>query len=252
MTVPPLRVLFLRLPDAPSLVVALAQAGLVARAEGAQGIAVTIGGTAIAVRIVDAPAPRDLLEEAAAHGRGQGTPRLIEAHAAHAELRVTASTEGSGVDRLRALTQAGAALCSAPGALALFFEPGRALTDAGEAARRLIANPAPLPLDLWVGLRSFELADARGWFLDTLGMAELSLPDLEAYAGDGPAVDEVARWLRMVSLHLAEQELPLSGGQTIDGPDEEPWIAIEDSATAPPQRPVLRFVPLAVHQRERR
>ena len=69
------------------------------------------------------------------------------------------------------------------------------------------------PLELWVSLRSFELADTQGVFLDTLGMAQLELPDLEAYAGDGPAAAQVTGWLRNVALHLVQQEPAAAQGR---------------------------------------
>src|SRR5207237_327873 len=79
------------------------------------------------------------------------------------------------------------ALLALPGALALFDEASHALNSAGDAARRLdqLHRRAEVPpLDLWISLRRFQLEDAPGYFMDTLGMAQLDLPDLEAYAGD--------------------------------------------------------------------
>jgi hypothetical protein len=104
------------------------------------------------------------------------------------------------------------------------------------------------PLDLWVSLRRFDLADATGAFLDTLGMGQLGLPDLETYAGD--AVETVSAWLRNVALYLVQQATParpvaLAAGDTLDGPDEEPWVTVEDTATVEPARRVLRFTPVA-------
>src|SRR5262249_30694324 len=127
------------------------------------------------------------LVEAAASGGWPGADAVVSRHTGYARL-VLREAAPSGpasepLERMLAVSGMAAVLLELPGALALLDEDGRVLTDGEEAVRRLTTSRGAPPLDLWVGLRSFELADARGWFLDTVGMAQLGLPDLEAYAG---------------------------------------------------------------------
>ena len=192
--------------------------------------------------------------EAAASSDWAGANEVVGRHAGHARLVLratgsdvdTAGRRAEPLERMLALSRIAATLLELPGALALLDEEARVLTAADEALQRLAARRGAPPLELWVGLRSFELADARGWFLDTLGMAQLGLPDLEAYAGDGGAASQVSSWLRNLGLYLVQEEAGarLRHGDTLDGPDEQPWGTTEDTSTAPPRRPVLRFAPL--------
>src|SRR5438445_381629 len=118
----------------------------------------------------------------------------------------------------------------------------------------LFGRPPELPAVAAVLRESGLLAGgaARGAVLplDIEGLAQLDLPDLEAYAAGGAGAKHVAEWLRMVALHLAQAEAPLVDGDTLDGPDEEPWMTQADAATVEPGRQVLRFVPLSSLDRE--
>lgn len=186
------------------------------------------------------------LGEAARNSAWADAGEAVARHRGHARL-VDSDPERPSLDTMQALSQMAAGLLELPGALALYGELGGAITEAAAARARLRGLPTPPPLDLWVGVRSFDLADAQGRFLDTLGMAQLGLPDLEAYAGDGTAAMEVAAWLRNLGLYLVQEDARarLRHGDTLDGPDEQPWQTLEDVATVEPARPVLRFVPLA-------
>lgn len=189
--------------------------------------------------------------EAAAQSEWAGAARAVGQHGAHVRLTI-AGPDGAAADptaalsSLRSLTQAALEVARLPGALGIFHEEGRVLAEPAQVAQRLAAGQATPPLDLWISLRSFELADARGYFLDTLGMAQLGLPDLEAYAGDGAAARRMASWLRNLGLHLVQDHAgaPLRDGDTLDGPEEQPFATRKDVATAPPARAVLRFTPL--------
>src|SRR5579883_2156463 len=187
-----------------------------------------------------ADAARDADDEGALVDRCRRARRIV--------LRADEPDADRALARLEALTRAARPLLSLPGALALHADAAGALTAAAAAARRIDeARAGAPPLELWVALRRFRLDDARGWFLDTLGMGQLGFPDVEAYAADGPAATVVGRWLRNVALHLAQLGAsvpPLADGDTLDGPDEDPWVTRADTATAPPARPVLRFAPL--------
>lgn len=242
-----LHVLFQEGPPPGVVTAALVRAGLEVAGGGGvggAGFGVRVDGVSAEVVVVDEALADPGLDEAAGRASA-GVAEAARHHRAHARVAALGDEE-SALQRIEALTRVAAALLEVPGALALYDPAGAVLSD-GAGARRRVAGPAgPPPLDLWVGLRTFELADASGWFLDTLGMAQLGLPDLEAYAAEGPATAQVAAWLRNLGLYLVQEEARarLRHGDTLDGPDEQPWVTLEDVATAPPARKVLRFMPL--------
>ncbi|MSP60350.1 MAG: DUF4261 domain-containing protein [Myxococcales bacterium] len=211
---------------------------------------VTVGGFRIKVGIHGVPVAAELLADALAHTSWEAAAATVGRHAAHARIETEEPVDGEpllgpGLRRLRAVSRLAAALLTLPGALALFDPAGRALTDAAHASARLRALDAPVPpLDLWITVRHFQIADASGWFIDTLGMEQLGLPDLESYAADGPGTTAVVDWLRNLGLYLVQQGAPIRSGDTLDGPDEQPWVAREDDATVEPARRVLRFSPV--------
>ena len=254
-------VLFERTPPLELVGEVMRSAGTTWTLTGAETGEVRAGDLLAGVELSSAPASGAALLEAVSLSAWGGARLAMERHRAHARVTLLAigdaqepgesGSAAGGHDepvlRMTALSQIAAALLELPWALALFDEDGHVVSDAAEARRRLaMARGAP-PVELWVGLRSFELADARGWFLDTVGMAQLGLPDLEAYAGDGAASAQVSAWLRNVSLYLVQEEAGprLRHGDTLDGPDEQPWETTEDVSTVEPRRPVLRFAPLA-------
>lgn len=247
-----LSVLFERPPEAARIAEALFRAGFLDGGAGSpveHALRLDVEGTPIEVKLVESAVAPALLAEAA-DGGGRSDRAPLSAHAAHASVQaisLLSTTVRGPHDRLRemaAATRVAGALLGLPGALALLDEEGRVLTDAAFVRLRLSRQLSTPPLDLWIGVRSFELADAQGWFFDTLGMSQLALPDLEAYSSDGAGAAEMASWLRMVCLHLAQAEAPLSAGDTLDGPDDAPWITVEDRATVEPERVVLRFAPV--------
>ena len=249
-------VLFERSPALEQVGAALAAAGSEWAPTGTQSGEARAGGLTAEIELRAGPVTGPGIVEAAALGQWGGADAAISRHGAHARVTLVAVdrvTHGVAEDagdepiaRMMALSQVAASLLALPGALAFFDDDGRVINDARDAARRLAVKRGAPPLDLWINLRSFELADARGWFLDTLGMAQLGLPDLEAYAGDGAASAQVSAWLRNVSLYLVQEEAGarLRHGDTLDGPDEQPWVTTEDTSTVEPRRPVLRFAPL--------
>ena len=214
---------------------------------GAPGVATgearvfALAGLRLEVAPLDERAAEVPLDEAVTYSNWPGAAEAARRHRALVRVRAIDAGATSAVEVLRAISRAAGALLTLPGALALLDEEGRALSEPVAAARRLAGRLDVPPLDLWIAVRAFQLEDADGWFLDTIGMSQFGLPDLEAYSGAGT---EVADWLRNIGLHLVEQVLPLGAGDTLDGPDEEPWITIEDTATVEPARPVLRFAPM--------
>ncbi len=178
-------------------------------------------------------------ERAVAAAAGEiPTAEAVARHRAHVRLL---GGEGAEREQLLRLRESALPWLERPEAIAVFT--GRAVTLAAEAVVRL-RRPVPA-VELWVAVRRFHLADAAGCFLDTLGMAEFGLPDLECYAGE--AAEDTAAWLRNLSLYLVQEGAPIRSGDTLDGPDEQAWCAEEDRATVDPARRVIRFAPMALH-----
>jgi len=239
-------VMYERTPTLDEVRSALGAAGLVA-SPSAEGLTLRGEAGTSSLRLFDEPIGDTRLGETALHSRWEAAAAAIDRHRGHARVSSDDADGFAPLDRLQGLTRVAAALLGLPGALALYAERGSALTDAAEALRRITSSPTTPPLDLWLGVRTFEVADARGFFLDTLGMGQLGLPDLEAYAAEGAGEKEVAAWLQNLALYLVQEGAParLRQGDTLDGPDELPWQTTEDVATVEPVRPVLRFVPVA-------
>jgi hypothetical protein len=208
----------------------------------AGGPEVSVDGVVVRIELGAAPLADELLAEPAAHATFDGAAELLARHRGWARA---VAADGSGLRGVTAASRVAGLLLALPGALALLDEPGRALTAAERALPRLADLGGPvLPLELWVAVRRYSVADADGLFIDTLGMTQLGLPDLEAYAAPGVAGDAVAAWIRNLALYLAQQGAPIKSGDTLDGPDEQPWVACEDDATVEPPRAVVRFSPL--------
>lgn len=240
-----LSVLFERAVGEARVVEALTAAGLEGERTFRGGEACLFAdGREVRLSVGQVPLGGERLDEAVAHALWEAAAAAVGSHRAF--VRVAIPDDGRpALARLGAAGRVAAALLVLPGAVALFDECGRALSDPARAAARLgdRAGPVP-PLDLWVSVRRFAVADARGVFLDTLGMEQLGLPDLETYAGEGAAADATQAWLRNLALYLAQQGEPIRSGDTLDGPDEQPWVAREDDATVEPRRRVVHFTPM--------
>lgn len=244
---PTLTVLFERSLAIEPLGAALATAAGAPARRAAEGGSLELDGVAVRVELRAGPVTGPGIIEAAAGGGWRGADAAIARHGAFVRLHaVESDLAREPLQALWRLTRGAASLLALPGALALFCDEGRVLSEAGAVLARLADGRGAPPVELWVALRRFELADARGHFLDTLGMEQLGLRDLEAYAADGAAADATAAWLRNLCLYQAQEEPParLRHGDTLDGPDDQPWAAAEDTATAPPTRRALRFTPL--------
>ena len=210
--------------------------------QGGEG-RLTVDGREARVSIGEVPLGGKYLAEAIAHAGWAEAAEAVSGH--RAWVRVVILDGRRDLARLGAAGRVARALLDLPGAIALLDEPAGALHAAAHASARLgdLSGPVP-PLELWIAVRRFVVADARGVFLDTLGMEQLGVPDLETYAGEGAAAEAVTAWLRNLALYLAQQGEPIRSGDTLDGPDEQPWVAREDEATVEPSRRVVRFSPV--------
>lgn len=103
-----------------------------------------------------------------------------------------------------------------------------------------------LPLDLWTNVRVVGMKGDEEWTLmDTVGMAQLGLPDVEVcFPRVRFEMEVVDVFLRSVADYLAEAGDVLEDGHGIDGPGEINWTATRlDEGLASPPRAVVRLVP---------
>jgi hypothetical protein len=156
------------------------------------------------------------------------------------------------ITELLFVTDIASAILTLPGALGYFNPSGEALRSPLQVRADLSRHHAggPLPLDLWSNVRFFRVEEAeRGtaWAsMDTVGMSQLDLPDLEARFGETVfGSSEVHGFLRNLSMYLLENRPLVSAGDTVDGPRSSLWRASEISdALAAPPRPVIRWTPV--------
>jgi hypothetical protein len=101
-----------------------------------------------------------------------------------------------------------------------------------------------VPLDALANVRMFSL-DEQWLLMDTVGMAQVDLIDVEAYFPKRAyAPNDVASFLRNLSLYLLENGLVIEDGHTVEGPGNVSWRATyHDSQMLCPPRPVLRLTP---------
>lgn len=142
-------------------------------------------------------------------------------------------------------------MCAAMPNILCYFNPnGETLYSPGEFSDTLQFNErSGLPsLDLWTNIRLYNLDDqARGWFVqDTVGLEQLDVPDQEAvFVRNRYDPQEIAQFLRNVSMYLVSNNVTINNGDTIDGPGGISWQGYHhDQALASPPRPVIRWFPV--------
>lgn len=99
------------------------------------------------------------------------------------------------------------------------------------------------PLDLFANLRLSWLDD-RWIIFETIGNAQLGLPDFEVYADSQQHdLNDVAAWLRRWSWQHLQSENALNDGSIAVGPGDAGFdIVYADDALLPPQRSVVRLI----------
>lgn len=141
------------------------------------------------------------------------------------------------------------AIARCQGALAYFNPNGEVLMAPRELAAVLgfAAEHGREPIETWTNVRMVNLRGvADGWLLmDTVGLAQLDLPDIEAaFPETAFRPDEVSRFLRNVSLYVAGCGDVFEDGHTIDGPGDVRWRAMRfDKGLTDPPRATVRFFP---------
>jgi hypothetical protein len=158
----------------------------------------------------------------------------------------------NSLEELHFLTQISGALLTLRGALCLFYPGGEALRDAAFVEERLHLHRGggPPPLDVWTNIR-FQMVDSSShWaIMDTVGMAQMDLPDLEAaFPQDKqerfpPA--EVEEFLRNQSLRLLQERNAFTHPMTLNGPGNAQWRSsgVLAAGFSGPPRKVIRFLP---------
>lgn len=143
-------------------------------------------------------------------------------------------------------TRVALALCSHSAAVAYFNPGGEVLQSPGRLLEAITFSEEQNvpPLDVWASIRL--LNPNNGWMImDTVGMDQLGLPDLEACFPKGKVAEEqIAAFLRNISLYLLTAGEVIRNGDTIDGPGGIQWRAfhVPDPLSDPPRR-VLRWFP---------
>jgi hypothetical protein len=193
---------------------------------------------------------RGAADAVAAHGgfvrltasqvRGNDDPVIPEGYDALAEL-----TDLTDITRR---------IAALPGALAVFDPNGETLTPPAEWGRLIdgAKREDRPPIELWTNVRFVRLSDHPGWWLmDVVGLGQLDRMDLEACCpGDGVEPNDLARFLRNVSLYVIERGDVFLDGHTIEGPGGQ-WTAwVPDESLWAPPRPVVRFFPTAAEPPE--
>ena len=197
------------------------------------------------------------LERAAEHNLvWEGAKDVVKKHAGFLRVRLsyifgssddapTRPDDCDPLDELNFCYAVAGKLLSMPHALALFNPSGEVLCSAEtlEHAMKWSADNELEPLDIWANLRFFQVDDT--WSLmDTVGNAQLDLPDLEAvFQPEHLDPNAVAPLLRNITGYLIEEGAVIEDGHSIDGPDGDTWRvhAFENSLSSPP-RDVLCFV----------
>lgn len=140
-------------------------------------------------------------------------------------------------------------LSTVPGVLCYFNPNGETLYLPTALAENFKWNASKnLPsVNLWTNVRMFNLANqVPGWFMmDTVGMWQLDLPDQEVVHPDGAFdPDEVAGFLRDISVYLVQNGRVIKDGDTTDGPGGIRWQAFSSyEGVIPPPRETLRWYP---------
>lgn len=189
---------------------------------------------------------------------GEPPVDLVERHGAFVRLRLSyifgvgaeAPVIPDGVDpgdELAHVHELARDLFAVPGALALFNPNGEMLFDEQaflSALARAADDDSP-PVDLWTNVRLFRLDGVvDGWsMMDTVGMRQLDLPDLEACFPASIDPRDAARLLRNLSLYYLERGDVIQQGHTIDGPGGRWRAHRRNGGLSDPPRDIVRFLP---------
>jgi hypothetical protein len=201
------------------------------------------------------------LKRAADHWWARPEKRgIVPEHHAFVRLRITyllgagpkdkvAPVDYDAREELEFVNRLVIALMEHPNAISYFNPNGEVLREREEFVSSVTRHKQESlpPLDLWSNVRLFK-SDEEWMMMDTVGMAQLDLPDLEACYPKGMFEEgEVDYFFRNCSLYLLQNGEVIKDTHTMDGPGEIPWRArvVKDGIASPPRR-VLRWFPTSV------
>lgn len=149
---------------------------------------------------------------------------------------------------LLGITRVAAKLLEVDGVRCWFDPNGESLRPAGFVWQALDYHESEgeLPLDVWTNVRAGKLDPEGRWMLmDSVGLGQLGLPDVEAcFPADVAKLEEVDRWVRDVMAYLADAGDVIESGHAVDGPDGRSWRALKiEEGFSPPSRATVRFLP---------
>lgn len=141
------------------------------------------------------------------------------------------------------------ALLGVPGVLCSFNPNGEVLLPPDDFGRIVDECRAGghVPLDVWANVRFVRLDEDFG-LMDTVGNAQLEVPDFEAiFPLAEYDANDVAYYLRNVSLYALKDGASIIDGDSIDGPQENDlgWILRGplERGTLDPPRELFRICP---------
>lgn len=191
--------------------------------------------------------------DAVARHAGFVRVRLSYVFAAGPEAKVL-PPDWDPLHELRFVNEIVRALLAATGVIGYFNPNGEVLASA-ESFRSILEDCRTgdhLPLDLWSNVRFVRLSEDLG-LMDTVGNAQLDIPDVEAIfplAEYDP--NDVAYYLRNLTLYVLQSSTPLVDGESLDGPNESDlgWTARGpfDQGLLDPPRELLRVYPARYEQ----
>ncbi len=150
---------------------------------------------------------------------------------------------------LRIVTAIAIQVMTLDGALAYFNPNGEAMRDPETVAESLEwhEDEGLLPLELWSNVRIGLIETGAKWLvMDTVGMVQLKLPDVECCFEDGKYNrQEVDTFLRNVCQYLFDMGGDMiREGDTMEGPGGKTWdVLVFENPIANPMRKTIRFLP---------
>jgi Domain of unknown function (DUF4261) len=146
---------------------------------------------------------------------------------------------------LQLSTDVAAALASADDSRVLFAPAGEVIREAAALPERIAAarGVGLPPLDLWINTRAYAVEE--GWHLvDTVGAAQLGLPDVELALPPAVGPDPVVGYAYNVIAYLVDEGDVLRSGDAVEGPDGQTWqVARFDNPLVDPPRDTVLLAP---------
>lgn len=187
---------------------------------------------------VTPPPPRTALADAIEHARDW--PDAAKATRA-AKAALTIVDELPSPERLAPFVAKVAAAAKKRKCVAIWWKPAARLVSPerlAEAAR----DEDPLRVALHVRLFHVETGAKDEHVIDTVGLDPLGLPDVQShFVGLDPKLAGAA--VENAAHYLFDEGDVINEGDTLDGPDGQPWICHREESLLEPQREVIDLSP---------